>query len=341
MLNWSQKQFNPVAVLRSFAVFCALLILGIIFLKQINSVIMLLFLSFILMVALNPGVNKIQKFFHLPRIMSIVLVYFLFITLLTIATAFLLPPLISQIYQLVKLIDLPIIQNEVATLKFSLAEMTDLMNRYGGSVSVVYKFISSTFSGIFTLFSLLVMSFYLILDRPVLHTKMNWFTDKKAHVELTKTFLDQVEQQLGGWVRGQSILMLVIGVFTYAGLSILNAPYALPLALLAGLMEVVPNLGPTLSAIPAIAIAYLDISPVMGLIVFCFYVIVQQLENNFIVPKILRDNADVNPLVAIVSMMIGFKIYGIMGGLLAVPVYIVLRTAYSQWSQHHRRKLLD
>ena len=170
---------------------------------------------------------------------------------------------------------------------------------------------------------------------------MNWFTDKKAHVELTKTFLDQVEQQLGGWVRGQSILMLVIGVFTYAGLSILNVPYALPLALLAGLMEVVPNLGPTLSAIPAIAIAYLDISPVMGLIVFCFYVIVQQLENNFIVPKILRDNADVNPLVAIVSMMIGFKIYGIMGGLLAVPVYIVLRTAYSQWSQHHRRKLLD
>jgi predicted PurR-regulated permease PerM len=122
-----------------------------------------------------------------------------------------------------------------------------------------------------------------------------------------------------------------VGIITYIGLTLLNIPYALPLALLAGLLEIVPNLGPTIAAVPAIAFAYISGGPVMAGFVTLFYVIVQQLENNLIVPKIMQQNADVNPLVSIIVMLVGLKLAGIPGVLLAVPSYIVVRALYSHW----------
>ena len=123
--------------------------------------------------------------------------------------------------------------------------------------------------------------------------------------------------------------MLTIGIVTFIGLTVLRIPYALPLALAAGLLEILPNLGPTLAAIPAIAIAYISFGPVSALLALIFYVIVQQLENNLLVPKIMAANAHVNPLVAIVTILIGVEIGGVVGAFLAIPIYIVIRLIYS------------
>jgi predicted PurR-regulated permease PerM len=131
--------------------------------------------------------------------------------------------------------------------------------------------------------------------------------------------------------------MITIGVITYIGLSLLSIPYAIPLALAAGLLEILPNLGPTLAAVPAVAIAYFTTGPAMAGFIVLFYTIVQQLENNLIVPKIMKDNVDVNPLTTILVILIGFKVGSVLGALLAVPFYILVRSIYSLWLREQEK----
>jgi predicted PurR-regulated permease PerM len=184
-----------------------------------------------------------------------------------------------------------------------------------------------------------VMSIYLLLDRENLYKKVTWFTQDQRMLNLAKEYVNTVEEQLGGWVRGQVVLMTIIGFITYFGLLIIGIPYALPLALLAGSLEVLPNLGPTIAAVPSIILAYIFGGWIMAMITLVFYLIVQQLENNLIVPKVMKDNADVNPLTTILAILMGVKLGGVIGALLSVPLYIVTRTLYSMWLREKRQSI--
>ena len=117
--------------------------------------------------------------------------------------------------------------------------------------------------------------------------------------------------------------MSIIGVLIYIGLRLLGIPYALPLAIFAGILEAVPNIGPVISAIPGVVIA-LTISPVMGLAAAALYFLVQQLENSVVVPKVMQKATGVNPLITILSLAIGFQLAGPLGAILAVPIVIVV-----------------
>jgi predicted PurR-regulated permease PerM len=305
--------------------------LGLWFLYAIRPIVILLFLAFIIMVALNPGVSKVQRWTKLPRALSTAIVYLLVMVTFVGMVGLLLPPMVKDFYELVRTFNLPFVPSELPEVKFTLSEIGTLVERVGNSLGMVFAIVASTFTGAFTFITLLVMSFYLTLDRPFLHLKVQWFTRKKAHVQLVEDFLNQVEYQLGGWVRGQFILMLVIGAITYTGLTIIGVPYALPLAVLAGMLEILPNLGPTIAAVPAVILAFITAGWFGAGATTVFYIIVQQFENNLIVPKILKDNVDVNPLVAIVTILIGLKLGGMVGALLSIPAYIILRTVYGFW----------
>jgi predicted PurR-regulated permease PerM len=178
------------------------------------------------------------------------------------------------------------------------------------------------------------MSVFLTLDRAKLYKKIAWFTGKEKHLHHAKEFVDDLELQLGGWVRGQTILMTAIALMTYFGLSLLRIPFALPLAIMAGLLEILPNLGPIISAVPAVILAYLTFGPAMAAIVIALYIVIQQLENNLLVPRIMRTNAHVDPLIAILSILTGLKLAGVVGGLLAIPLYITLRAIFSSWRKY-------
>jgi predicted PurR-regulated permease PerM len=297
-----------------------------------------LFLGFIITVALNPAVTFLQRRLRLPRAIAGLIMYLLVIGGMIAVVALILPPLTGQLYQLLRSINIPVLQTELNRLNFTATEISSLVERVSDSVGVVFSLITSTFTGIFTFFTLLVVSFYLMLDRPNLHKKMFWFTRDEKQIKTFEEFLNSLEAQLGGWVRGQFVLMLVIGIITYIGLTLIGVPYALPLAILAGLLEIVPNLGPTLASLPAIMLAYGYLGPVMSGVTVLFYILVQQIENNVIVPKIMKDSVDVNPLVAIITILIGLKMAGVVGALLSVPTYIVIRTLYSLW---YRKQVLS
>ena len=116
----------------------------------------------------------------------------------------------------------------------------------------------------------------------------------------------------------QVVLSLTIGVITWLALTILGIPFALPLAILAGFLEIIPTLGPIIAAIPATIVA-LAISPVMALSVIAVYIVIQLTENNFLVPKIMQKAVGLNPVVIIIAILVGSNLFGVIGALLSIP----------------------
>ena len=118
---------------------------------------------------------------------------------------------------------------------------------------------------------------------------------------------------------GQILLMLIIGVLTYIGLFFLDVKYALTLALIAGLFELIPYVGPFIALIPAAILAFIQ-APLLGLLVVILYVVIQQLENYVIVPQVMKKTVGLNPIVIIIVMLIGAKLAGVIGIILSVPL---------------------
>ncbi len=336
MFHFNHKNKYYVEVSPSIAIFTVLFLLSLYFIYQIMPILVLLFMAFIIMLALKPAVNKIQKKIK-NRLVSIIIAYILVITAMISLFTFIVPPLIKQLYQLILSIDFPLLQEQLNKFEFTLIELSNLISTYSGSFNALLSLITSTFSGIFVGFTLFIMSFYLTLEHDKLYLKAGWFSKEPKHVKVVKEFLTSIEKQLGGWVRGQLILMTSIGSLTYLGMLIFGMPYALPLGLLAGLLEILPNLGPTIAAIPAVAIAYFYATPTATVLVLIFYILIQQFENNIIVPHVMQKNADVNPLIAIVAILSGFKLGGVIGALLAIPTYIVIRTIFSFWWKYKKQ----
>ena len=122
--------------------------------------------------------------------------------------------------------------------------------------------------------------------------------------------------------------MTIVGLLTYVGLRLLAIDFALPLALLAGLLEVIPNLGPVIAAIPGVFLG-LSVSPVTALAVGAMYFLVQQLENSVIVPKVMKRSVGLNPLVTIIVLIVGYQLAGLAGAVLAVPVTLLVTVVLS------------
>jgi len=314
-------------------IFTILFILSLYGVYYIRSVLVLILLSFILTVALNPIVNFFHKKLKLPKVPSIAGAYLLVILTIAGMLGLLVPPLAKQFVHLVNNFNVPFLQEQVKNFNFTLQELSSVINNFGDSFTVVFNVVNTTFNSVFTIFTVMVMSFYLMLERKDIHLKAAWFSKKESTIKQVKDFIDSIEHQLGGWVRAQLILMFSIFIITLVSLSLISVPYALPLALLAGFLEIVPNLGPTLAMIPAIFIAYITFGPIMAGIVTLLYIVIQQLENNILVPKVMKSSANVNPLVAIISILIGLKLAGIIGALLAIPLYIIGRTFFSTFIQ--------
>ena len=144
---------------------------------------------------------------------------------------------------------------------------------------------------------------------------------------------NRIQIKMGGWLRGQLILMLIVGTLSFIGLTILGVPYALVLAVFAGLAEFVPFLGPIIAAVPAVFFAFSD-SPWKAVGVIIFYTVLQQLENQVIVPKVMQKAVGLNPIVVITVMLVGAKVAGLMGILLAVPATTIAWIFIGDLFQH-------
>ncbi len=193
------------------------------------------------------------------------------------------------------------------------------------------------FGGIVSLLLIIVISFYLSVQEGGIEN----FLRLVSHVKYEKYLIDlwkRSQRKIGLWMQGQILLGLLIGVFVYLGLSILGVPYALALAIFASVFEIIPVFGPILAAAPGIIVAFTQ-GPTLGLMVFGFYVIIQQFENHLIYPLVVRKIVGVPPLLVVLGIITGLKFAGLWGAVLAVPVAAVLMELVSDFEQ--RKKLFS
>lgn len=287
-------------------------------LYQVRSIIILFFVAFILMTAVNPLIKLVRKI-KIPTIVVMLLVYFGLIALISTVVASLIPAVVQQTKDIT--LRLPDYMHSLENV-FNTQFDPNVAGSYLNSIpSNLLKIAAGAFSNIMSILALFFMSYYLVLERPHLHHYLlRFFNDHDAEKRAEALVLS-IEQKVGGWVRGELLLMAIIGVMTYFGLVLLGVPYALPLAVLAGLLEAVPNLGPTIAAIPAILIG-LTVSPMIGLGTLILSILIQQLENNLIVPKIMQDATGTKPLITILVLLIGFTLGGIAGAVLSMPIFL-------------------
>jgi predicted PurR-regulated permease PerM len=330
------KQELHVKISPSIVIFTFLFIASIWLAIQIKAIIFMTFIAYIISVGLNKGIDKLEKKFKMSRVLGVLIVYLLFIALLSVFIAFIFPPLIKELTTLLSNIQLPnIFQDEFKNFEVNLTSIKGLFDTFGTSLTTAFTVISSTFSGAFVALTTMIIALYFSLEKPHIISGFADFFDNDK-IEEIKDFLHEVDNQLGNWIRGEMILMTIIGLMTFIGLIILKIPYALPLAIIAGLLEIIPSMGPILSAVPAVIVAFLGFGWPMALAVTVLYIVIQQFEGNLIVPKVMKTNVNINPLVSILGILIGAKLFGVIGALLAVPIFIVCRTVFITWKKYLR-----
>lgn len=284
---------------------------------QLRGVILLVFISVILMSALNPGVDWLEKR-RLPRGLAILIFYLLTIGFVSGVVAALIPPLVEQTGKLVAATP-----KLLANLRFLNLDTSALIQQLSSLPANVLRLAVSAVNNVIVVFTLLVFTFYLLLERKNLknHLTVAFGSDGEAKAE---TFIDEIELQLGRWIRGQLFSMTLVGVLCYVGLQLLGVQFALPLAILAGLFEIVPNMGPIVSMIPALILA-LATGPALALGVAALYFAVQQLQAQVITPNVMKQAIGFNPLITMLALMAGFTLGGLGGAILALPIALVSR----------------
>lgn len=333
MSNNTAKNELLVKISPSIVIFTFLFVAGIWLAMQIKAIIFMTFIAYIISVGLNKGIDRLENKFKLNRIFATLIVYAAFIAIISVFLAFILPPLLGEVSNLINNLQLPVVfQNGFQHFEVNFSSIKGLLDTFGTSITTAFNIISSTFSGALVAVTTMVLALYFSLEKPRLNQDVAKILNEKK-VEESKNFLNEIDNQLGNWIRGEIILMSIIGLMTFFGLLALRVPYALPLAIIAGLMEIVPSIGPVFSAVPAITVAFLAFGWPVAAGTALLYLVVQQLENNLIVPKIMRTNVNINPLVSILGILIGAKIFGVVGALLAVPIFIVARTVFHNWKK--------
>lgn len=296
----------------------------------VRDIILTLLISMILASAMDPLVDWLYRKAKFPRGLSVILVYLVFIAFVTMVIYFLIPPIVTQFNELADRLQgfRSELSNGTSTLTKVLDQLgitegfTALSQNFAKITSNLFQTTLGVFSGIVQVVSALAITFYLISSESGMKNFVRSLVPYK-HQAYVMALTDKIQTKIGRWLLGQLILSGSIFVLTFIGLTFLGVKFALALALLAGLLEIVPYLGPILSAIPAIFVAFAQ-SPSLALFVALLYIVVQQVENYVLVPRIMGRTVGANPVVILVAVLVGFKLAGILGMLLAVPIVAAL-----------------
>lgn len=302
-------------------IFTFFFIIFMLFLWQIRTILFSLLIAFIVMSALKPLVNALVKV-GLPRFLSALTIFLFFIVFFILVVFLILPPLANETILLVK--NLPYYLNLILPDQNLNLDFNFLSQQLIGLTNSFFQIIKTVFSNVVFFISTLFFSYYLVLEEDAIKKILIKFSDEK-NAHFINELLNKVEKRLGNWFWGELWLMSIVGSLTYIGLILLGMPYAVPLAVLAGLLEVIPNFGPVVSTIPALIIG-LSRSPFLFFANLSLYFIVQQLENNLIVPLVMKKAVNLNPLITLLSLLIGGEIAGVLGVLLAVPTTLIIET---------------
>ncbi|PIS08625.1 hypothetical protein CO100_02555 [Candidatus Berkelbacteria bacterium CG_4_9_14_3_um_filter_33_5] len=302
----------------------------------IKDILFILLLVLIIVAAISPVVNKLSK--KIPRLLAIILVYLLMVILLGLFSYLIFPPLVTEVKELSKqLPDLALINSpEYVTLKAVIVSsqegLVSLAKELTNFSSRIYSTTLGFFGGIITVITVIILSFYLLIEE---HGARNFI---KQHLpienrETTVEILRRVVYKIGSWIKAQLWLGLIVGLLNFVGLLIIGLPYAISLAIWTAVTELIPYVGPVLGGIPTVIVAFLffPAEPIKWVLIIIWFTAVQQLEAQFLVPKIMQKVIGLSPVIIILSILVGGKIAGLMGVILAIPTAAIISVLIQEY----------
>lgn len=305
------------------------LALGLYFAFFIREVLIVVFFSLIIASAVNPIARFLERF-KIPRVLGVLIIYIGALVLFTSMLITIVVPLAGELRQLASFIPaytqqltqgLSDLQGSTVGngLQEALKGLSDTLSQLTINL---FALTGNVFGALSNVAAVLVISFYLSVDEKGIQKFLQAIIPKKWH-DYTMDIWVRTQKRLGGWLVTQLLLALIVGVITYIGLSFLGVPNPLVLSMLAGMFEVIPFIGPILAAIPAIILAALK-SPLLAILTVLLYVIIQQAESHFLVPRIMQKRVGLNPVIVIIALLIGAKIGGLPGIILSIPITILV-----------------
>jgi predicted PurR-regulated permease PerM len=308
-------------------------ILALWFLYVIKDILVIIFVAILLAMAFDPFVSFLQKK-KIPRTFGIVILIGCIFLVLATAVALIIPPLLEQMSQITKnfplywdklsnsFVDLqarPETQGVVQNIQNALR---GFQSTIGQSAQGVLPFIGTIFGSVISFILISVLTFYFLSQEDAIKKGFHHVTPPRYRPYFTGLIV-RMQDRLVLWLRGELLLGLIIGLMAMLGLWLLGVKFFLVLALIAGISELIPYVGPVLGAVPAAFFGFTD-SLWKGIAVIILFWLIQQLENHLIVPKVMQKAVGLNPIVVIIVILIGAKILGFLGVVLAVPTAAAL-----------------
>jgi predicted PurR-regulated permease PerM len=311
----------------------------------VRDVLLLLYVSGLLAVGFSPIVRLIERQKVLPiesprfpRWLAILILYLAILGSLALVVALVAPPLVDQAQQLWSAKDEMfdkaqdfLISKGLLRERLTLQEAVERAPGSGGQAigRTIFSAVIGVAGGIVGLLTILILTFYLLVDAGSLRRLLLQLFPPRDRARVD-AMARAITTKVSAWLGGQLLLGGIIGATSAIGLWLLGVPYFYVLALISGIGEMIPIVGPVLAAIPAVAVAA-TVSLKKVLLVVIFFVVQQQIENHVLVPKVMSRQVGLSAVMVIASLLIGGKLLGILGALLAVPTAAILQVLFTEW----------
>lgn len=313
-----------------------------------RSALLVIYVSVLLAIGLGPLVRYIEHAAapgtqRAPRWLAILLIYLTIVGTLTIVGLLVVPPLIEQAQQLwtrlPELLDRAqgvLVDRGLLDHRITLEEAMQSAPAPGQAVGTVANAVTTVFSGLLALLTILILTFYLLVESDALFAGFARLFPRTDRPRVQDAAI-KISTKVSAWLSGQLILGGTIGLTAAVGLYLLGVPYFYVLALLSAFGEMIPVVGPIFAAVPAVLVAF-TVSTQTALFTTIFFVLQQQFENHLLVPKVMERQVGVSAVFVIVALLIGGSLLGILGAILAVPTAAIIQVVVEELLNERDRR---
>ena len=326
---WARRRDIPIALLAWIAL-AAVVLWGA---SHIASTILLLVLAALLAYALAPGVKILERF--MPRFLAILIMYIVVLGVVSLLIYFVVSTAIHQVGTLSTFVQywltpksngqLTPLEQFIQSFGISQSQIVSVRNQVitsiEGIASSTLPLLTGFFSFLLDVVVVAVLSIYFLIDGSRITA---WFRTNMPQAAQSNFLLDTLQRVVGGYIRGQVLLSVLIGVLVGGGLTVFHVPYALLLGVLAFILEFIPILGTLVSGLICTIVA-LTQGWLIALGVLIYFIVVHVLEGDIIGPRIVGKAVGLHPIVSIAALIAGAELFGIVGALFASPLAGVLQ----------------
>ncbi len=328
--EFTHRLIQTVATVAGVAILLALL-------WAARDALLLVYVSALIAMGFSPLVRLIEqpspdaRKRRVPRWFAILVIYAAIMAGAVLVGLLVIPPLVAQGSALWAKIPTEFNQLQTFLIKYKLmthrvtleeAVQNAPSGAGGNAVGTVFLAISSLIGGLFGLITILILTFYLLIEAGTMFDYLVRFVPLGRRGDVV-TVARQAVLKVSAWLRAQFILAGVMGTFSALGLWLMDVPYFYVIALVAAIGETIPIVGPVIGGITAVAVA-ISVSPQLAVMVGAYFLVLHQLEANILVPKIMERSVGVSPVAVLVALLIGGALMGLAGAILAIPTAALL-----------------